>query len=309
MTDRSFDNTPDIRQSPEWGRYLENIGWVVEKAGDISVAINRLPLFGRSVIKIQHPMGEIPFQKINAIAQKYKALFVLVEPMTVGYDEKVFASHGYRPTHQQFAPTATIKIDLKQSEKDLLKSFSDNARRNIKKSQAANLKLQSILLRDDKNYKAFDDFYRLHENLGRMKHFYVPSREHMLKKARAMKDVTVLFFAYEKGDDVPIATVWTSIKDGVMTYLHTGITDRGYELLANYILVWEAMVFAKKQKCSVFDFEIIFDERYPKENRRWIGYTQFKKRFHGRIVEYPPRWIKHYSPVYKFFDLCISRFQ
>src|SRR3989344_4501057 len=99
---------------------------------------------------------------------------------------------------------------------------------------------------------------------------------------QAFKNNSVLLFAYENNVDAldPIACLWLGYYKNVSSYLQTGITKRGYELLANYFLVLEAIKFSKKNKIEVFDFESIYDERYKNEHKDWIGYSEFKKRFH-----------------------------
>src|SRR5260370_39271191 len=110
----------------------------------------------------------------------------------------------------------------------------------------------------------------------------------------AFKDTSILLFAYEKGGSDPIGAIWMAYYDNVISYFQTGITEKGYNLLANYLLVWEGLKLAKKLKLDVFDFETVYDPRYAKDHVRWKGYTEFKKRFHGTVVEYPPSWIKLY---------------
>jgi len=44
----------DIRQTVQYANYLEKIGWVVEKSGEINYFIKKLPLVG-SIIKVQRP--------------------------------------------------------------------------------------------------------------------------------------------------------------------------------------------------------------------------------------------------------------
>jgi hypothetical protein len=38
----------------------------------------------------------------------------------------------------------------------------------------------------------------------------------------------------------------------------------------------------------MFDFEGIFDERYPKSNRDWLGFSKFKSGFGGKEIYFPP---------------------
>lgn len=283
----------DARQTRQWGEYLQAMGWRTEVIDTTYLFIKRIPFINASFIKIQHPQGPLLFEKIDKCARKNNALWMLIEPHAAYYDEKEYIQHGYQKSKILQAHTATIKIDLTQQENDLFKSFSDNAKRNIKKSQKENLEVRIIFMKEKKNWKYFDVFYSLLVNLGKMKQFYVPSYNEYYKKMTAFKNTSLLMFAYEKNK--PIGVVWYVCFDNVIAYFQTGIAKRGYETLANYLLVWEGLLLGKKLGLAVFDFESIFDPRYPKNVVQYKKYTEFKTRFHGNVIEYPSPWIKIYS--------------
>jgi len=301
-------NAIDARQTREWGTYLQRIGWDIEEVSGTYIFIHTIPLLKRSVIKVQHPLPEYPLNELEQIAQKYKALFVLIEPHSFAYDEASLTSHGYRRSYMRYAHTATIKIDLRKSDNELFSSFSENAKRNIRKAQKNKIIIKEVWFKDDKNDYYFNKFYSLLMQLSKKKKFYSPSFSEYHKKMAAFKDSSVMLFAYEKNDKEPIAVVWYASYGKITTYMQTGITQRGYDLLANYILVWEGLLLAKRRGQQIFDFESIYDARYPGENKKWKGYSDFKKRFHGTIIEYPDTWIKFYSRAFKWFYLCTSFF-
>lgn len=295
----------DARQFPAWKAFLQNIGWSMETVGNTNIAIRKLPFLNRSIIKIQHPLNPFPFTKIDAIARKYNALMVLVEPHNYLYNEQAFKKNGYQKARMHIVHSATIKIDLQKTEKKLFDSFSENAKRNIKKAGKNNVRVDIVSLTTKKSEKAFLLFYNLLSRLTKMKKFYLPSYSEQYGKMQGFKNNSVLLFAYDKDDAAPIAVLWLGYYKKVSVYLQTGITKRGYELLANYLLVWKALQFSQKKKLHVFDFESIHDERYPNEHTDWKGYTEFKKRFHGELIQYPPNWIKVYNPLLKFIAFIL----
>lgn len=325
-----LEKAVDPRQFPQWGEYLKKIGWTVEKIDQLQVFIRKMPIAGQSMIKIQHPIGPIPFGKIEKLAKKYKAVAVVIEPHLYKYDEESYKKAGFRPSKLFFSNTATVKIDLTQPEDSLFHSFSENARRNIRKSQKNDLELKTVFYKSDKDNKAVREFYLLQKNLQKMKKFYAPPYGEQLKKIQAFKNSSYICFAYEKqsirqvedprkgAQDKtarskqqkanPIAAVWYAFHKDVVFYVQTGIMERGYDLLANYLLVWEGMQIAKKLGIKVFDFESIYDPRFPGESKRWKKYSEFKKRFHGEIVEYPRPWIKFYKRWFKYLYIMSNMF-
>lgn len=283
----------DVRQSREWGGFLSRIGWKIYRIQGRQLFLKRIPLLGYSVIKIQKPANPLPFSEINRFAKYYRALFIVVEPHFHQHHEIMFQNNGFKKTRILLSHSSTIHIDLTQSANSLWKSFSENARRNIKKSQAQKLIIKKIVLHDQKDDADFRKFYQLFKELAEFRKFYNPGYGEFYKKMLAFKKSSYLLFAFE--GEIPIAVIWLMGYRKNIVYSHTGITQRGYRLLANYLLVWEGLKLAKKLGYRVFDFEGIYDPRFPWEKKRWINFSEFKKRFHGKLVQYPQPMIKIYN--------------
>lgn len=303
-------NALDARQTHEWAKFLEHLQWKTKKIGNTYVFIRRMPVIGRSMLKIQHPAGPLDLDKIEIFAEKEKALFTIIEPHTKGYIKSDYIKYGYRESKIQFAHSATIKIDLTQPLESIRNAFSKNAKRNLKKAEKQ-ISIKTNALASAKDSSLVKKFYSMYAGTGKDKNFYVPSFAEVSAKMHAFKKTSYIFFAYEKNSvekKEPVATLWVGHFDNVLVYFHPGNSKKGYELLANYALVWEALKLGKKLGLQVFDFETIYDFRYPKKNKAWKGYTEFKKKFGGEEVYYPQSWIKFYNPIFKFFYSAQSLF-
>lgn len=298
----------DARQTPQWATYMQKIGWIVEKANGINVFVRQVKPFKHSIIKIQHPKGPLPLDQFEAIAKKHHALFILLEPHPQNYDETFIASHGFKKSKQKTGHSSTILIDLEQNEEALLNSFSENARRNIKKAISNNITVKHIYYKGKAELSHFNEFFTLMQNVSHIKKFYIPPYEEMLDKINAFKGNSLLSFAYAPGKTEPIAAVWYAYFDQTLAYLHTGITKEGYDTMANYLLVWEGLKQGQQLQMKVFDFEALYDKRYRNDQKKWKGFTEFKKRFHGEIIEFPSTWIKIYNVPYKLLYLCSTIF-
>lgn len=296
----------DLRQWPQWGNYLSKINWQIERVANVQIFIRKIPLLNYSLIKIQHPDNPLPFFDIDKIAKKHQALFVQIEPVNQNYKPDDFLKNGYCPSKMFLSHSSTILIDLRKSSEELWSSFSENARRNIKKAQQNDLLVKEVFLRQVQDDKDFEDFFQLLMSLTKLKNFYIPPYKEFYKRMQALKKNTVLLFAYTKEDPKPIAGVWLAYWQKSIVYLQTGITQAGYQKMANYLLVWQALQLGQRLHLATFDFEGIYDTRFPNERKRWKSFTEFKKRFHGEIIEYPRPWIKYYSLIFKLFYLCMT---
>ena len=162
----------ELRQSGQWGKYLESLGWVTEVADGCAVRIKKIGLLG-SIIKIQRPEN-LPLIKIEGIAKKHQALFVRIEPSNESQAGDLAAS-GYKTDSWPLNPTRTIFVDLKKTNNELLESFSKDTRQSIKK--ATQLKLSPIVYNPtSKDFEhALGIFYDLFKQTGREKNFWIPS--------------------------------------------------------------------------------------------------------------------------------------
>lgn len=290
----------DVRQFPQWGEYMRSIGWEVFKIDGNLVYGKRVPLVGL-IIKIQHPCKPLDITKLDALASKEKAAMITIEPYVTGFSDNDLIKNNFYRSNLNYAPSSTILIDLRQSEDKIFSSFSENARRNIKKAKNKNMQIEIIDVSKEKDNRRFEEYFSLLKSLRKIKGFYAPGYDESKKKMMAFQKNSILVFALE--NNIPIAVVWYSFYRRTIVYMQTGITSRGYELLANYLLVWEGIRWAKKNKLIFFDFESIYDERYKRQNKRWKGYTEFKKRFHGEEVKYPPSYTKYYKSFLRGFEL------
>lgn len=295
----------DIRQSIPWGDFLTKIGWQTQPLDSGQIFIRKIPLSPFSLIKLQRMDNPLPFEKIDQIAKQHHALCTIIEPSDTNFQEAVFKQSGFfQALSMALLPTSTSTINLNQSEKTLWSSFSENARRNIKKAQKNNLETRIVFLNEPGSEKFFNQFFVLLSNLKKMKGFYLPGYDEFYKKMQAFKNNSVFLFAYSPKNTQPIAGVWLGFFDTTAVYMHAGNTEEGYKLLANYLLVWEALKLAQKLKLKVFDFEGLYDLRFPRLRRSWMHFSEFKHRFHGQIIEYPQPYIKCYNIVFKLFFLC-----
>lgn len=294
----------DIRQSPNWGKFLTQIGWKVETVGKSQAFIRPIPFLNCSVIKMQRPQNPIKYSEIDLLAKKFNALCCVIEP-NQNCDIDLLQKHGFKKaTSMSYLHTSTTTIDLNRSAKEILSSFSENARRNIKKALKNKLRVEKIFLKEDPNDLAFKKFFPLLSNITKMKKFFIPGYNEFYKKMLAFKDSSAIILAFDQNDPEPVAGVWMGYFGDTAVYMHAGNTQKGYTLLANYLLVWEALKIACNLKLNIFDFEGIFDPRFPNLRKNWQGFSQFKNRFHGAVVQYPPPYIKCYSRIFKLFYLC-----
>ncbi|HEC20953.1 MAG TPA: peptidoglycan bridge formation glycyltransferase FemA/FemB family protein, partial [Candidatus Peregrinibacteria bacterium] len=87
-------------------------------------------------------------------------------------------------------------------------------------------------------------------------------------------------------------------KTAVYYYGASGNEHR--EVMAPYLVQWEAIQMAKEKGCRVFDFLGIAPP--DTKNHSWKGITEFKKKFGGKEVGFPaPQDIVYQPAWYQIF--------
>jgi len=264
----------DLRQSVEYGRYMERIGWKVTRIQSkqkIQIFIRKLGLVG--IAKIQRVKLPLPWKKIEEVLRRERAFTCKLEPIIPpgspfghpGGDWKGFKQDGW-----PLLGTKTQRVNLRPSEKDIFESFKKDARYVLRKLQDARYKIQ---------INKFEDFYETWRKSARRKNLWIPKQ----KDYRALVDCFgKKCFCITAGE---LAGALILTHRGTAYYYYAGATKTGNEQNLPYLAVWEAMKESKGRGCRVWDWEGIYDARWP--NKGWRGFSHFKKSFGGREVEYP----------------------
>jgi len=297
----SFDMV-DIRQTPQYAKYLRQIGWGVERITGVNYFIKKIPLIG-SVIKIQRPEN-IDIKRIQNLAKKYRALQIIIEPKNA-LDADYLKNIGFRLSRSPYLPSKTLHLDLTQVKEKLFSQLKKDVKYALRKTE--DLKLQQI-----KDVNKFRQVWKKAVDLKR----HVPPSAHLkaLKKTfgedslfLATKDCAAgaIFLVGDKiALDHQVASsaldeVTSSALDEVTSsayYWQAFSSKEGRKSQAQYKILWEGILWTKTRGAKIFDFEGIYDSRFP--NKSWHGFTHFKKSFGGHEVEYPGAFSKFMIPFY-----------
>ena len=265
----------DLRQSREYQKYMESLGWEVE-GGVFIKKLGRLCWFG----KYQRPDKVVNFSS--------RALFLKIEPNTLRGDEKVASmldKMGFWEDKSPMLPTKTIWINLRKSKEKLLSEMRTKTRYNIKKHRQ-----KITVIRGDKiREKDLRDFYEIYFDNSRRQKFWGLKLEDLKSLFENFKKKAYLLKTDESG-------LLLLVHDKVAYYSHNASSKLGRKKFVPTTLVWEAIKLAKKLKCTRFDFEGIEDERYP-VTRKWSGFSRFKMGFGGEVVEYLGSFSKFNCPT------------
>lgn len=290
-------------QSTEWGEFRVKTGLKVVREGSIQVTIHKIPYTPWNIGYC--PKGPMPdhaqVQTLKKIAKEYNCLFIKCEPKVEISDPKFSNSQmrslGFVEGKSLFTKYNFV-LDVSPSETELLASFKQKTRYNIKVAEK-----KGVTVRLDDSEAAFERYLELTTETTKRQGFYAHGREYhkkMWETLRAAGMAHLLVAQYEG----QIITTWVLFKYGDTLYYPYGASTREHrEVMANNLVMWSAIRLAKEWGLKYLDmWGALGPEADP--NDPWYGFHTFKSGYGARHVEYIGTWDYIDKPVlYKIYRL------
>lgn len=290
----------DIRQSVHYANYLRNEGWIIERIGEVNYFIKKIPLLG-SILKVQRP-EEVRIDIIRKLVRKYRTFQIIIEPKTE-MDAKFLASVGFKLSKNPYLPSKTLQIDLTKSKEHIFQHFKKDARQAIRRaialSESDESKGSGQIIKAYSTPDEIKKFRREWQNSVNFKRF-IPNLRTLINLRKSFPGNYSLFLASHNISGRIIGGVlFTRSSHEICYYWQAFTNSEGRASLSQYSLLWQGILWAKKQGCKSFDFEGIYDPRFPVKS--WLGFSHFKRSFGGYEIEYPGCYTK-----FKFFNKYVG---
>ncbi len=291
-----------IEQTDAWAKFQESIPgrgktWRIEFAdshGEMDEAL---------IIKQQLPMGRCWLwcprgpkmdtysdqtawhnftKEVKSIAILNKAVFLRVEA-PVPKTEPVNWPKGFKNAHDHYLPEHTLIVDISQPEEAILAQMKPKGRYNIKLAQKKGVEVfKSQNIAHDVKV-----FYKILTQTTQRDGFAPHSESYYAKMLEILypQGLADLFLAEYEGKI--IAALISTYYNDTATYYFGASGNEYRNVMAPYLLQWEAMLEGKRKGCKNYDFlGIAPDEKDSKHP--WAGITDFKRKFGGSMVSYHP---------------------
>ena len=274
----------ELQQSILYKTYIESLGWSVATLDGTHIFYRNLPLLG-VFAKIQRPETLPYLPKLIPFLRNLRVRSVAVDPLSTT-DQEEFSQwmkslkKFFPLAKEPFLPTKTILIDISLPEKEMFQRFSEAKRRAVRRAEK-----NGIEIIRSTDIDAFVDIKsKAAGMLGGMTTHGVKRMWNLYKN-----DHAAILFAKEKNSHEILGGVLLLFWEGIAYYWIAGATKKGKKLFVPTPLVWESLKEGKKHNCTLFDFVGVWDERMPKQNTAWLGFTKFKEGFGGTPLYYPIR--------------------
>lgn len=262
----------DFRQNPVWMEYCKKKGIepikIPSKNESVFIWGTLYKLaFGFKLLKIQRNVFIPKWDELKKIQKKYRVLSTIIEPQKVSLTE--YKKSGYKLSNFPYLATKTVIIDLRNEVDNLWNKLSENAKRLIKKNK-------SLLIKE----VSPEEFLRIWKTCNKI---WTLSSGDLRRIKKTLGKRSKFLMSYIDGE--PQSGILLVETKNVANYYHSFTTAKGRESGAHYKLVWEVLLMEKRNSKSFFDFEGIFDSRWPQ--KKWLGFSEFKKKFGGEVIKFP----------------------
>lgn len=318
-----------LLQSWNWGELKSHFGWFPQRieanGAAAQILFRRLPL-GFTVAYV--PKGPLVdwtngeqchslLAAIHAAARKQRAVFLKVEPDVWIDAESTHLSQAVQAIFQQanFIPADTIQphssilVDISPGEDAILAAMKQKTRYNIRLAGRKGVTVRRGQSKDTAT------FYELAQTTAVREGFGVHAADYYrLAYDYFGPDCCGLFIAELEGE--ALAALMAFRQSNTAYYFYGASSNRHRNLMAPYLIQWEAMRWAKAQGCTQYDLWGIpnadldtLESTFMKRQDGLWGVYRFKRGFGGRMVQSVGAFDFVYRPLlYRVYQLRRSHF-
>ena len=194
-------------------------------------------------------------------------------------------------------PSATLILDLENSEEEILKNMHSKTRYNIRLAERKGVEI--------KREKNFVEFLRLMKMTGERDGFRLHFKNHYEKILDS--DMSIELNAYFEGK---IITTAVFLKFGnVFTYLYGASDYKFRKVMAPNLLQWEGIKLGKSLGCKKYDFFGIAPAISPplSKGRKQKGFAYDKKHQYSGVTRFKLGFGGEYKKDVGTFDIAINK--
>lgn len=231
------------------------------------------------------------FEDLARISEEEEVIFCRVEPPG-GFPEEV----GFRETNVSYTPRSTLLLDLTLSEEKLLAQMKPKGRYNIKIAKKHGI----VISQSDESEKDLNAFYKILQETGGRDQFGIHTKSYYSSLLKSLPATLFLARHGSRNGEVLAGIIVVFFRD-TATYYYGASSNGSRNLMAPYLLQWEAILEAKRRGIKTYDFLGIADN--PRHS--WAGITKFKRQFGGLEKSYPQAFEIIYRPFwFTFYQLA-----
>ncbi|MFA6383380.1 MAG: peptidoglycan bridge formation glycyltransferase FemA/FemB family protein [Parcubacteria group bacterium] len=267
-------NSPNggFLQSEQWRKFQEATG---KRTFNISaenfwanIVEHELPIVGKYFYIPRGPLGEGKMEDVINLAKKEKVGWIRIDVDYKNSDYKVVkAPHDMQPRE-------LFIIDITKSEEDLLSEMKSKTRYNIKVAQKHDVKISVTDKSQPDSRKYLENFLELVKVTTKRDGITPHPENYYRQMFETIPAENLKLYIAEYKNKIITANIVIHYGN-TATYLHGASDNESRNVMAPYLLQWQAILDAKKAGLARYDFGGV----KIGDDNSWSGITKFKTGF------------------------------
>ncbi len=306
-----------IFQSKAWGEFKADYHWTpryfMHEMGGRKLAVlylvRQFSYFGELWWAPKGPgvaSQEQLLEYLQTVKLPREAFMLRVNPvLTVGQvEDGVLRSAGLVRAKRDVQPDkATVLVDLNRSEDDILASFKQKARYNVRLAAKKGVEVMAV----ESTEKNLELMYKMMLETSERANYYMREKAYYLDYWRRLskaKQGQLMFAVY---DNEVLAGLFATYFGHKGWYKDGGSFRKHSEVMAPYLLQWETMRWLKKRGVKVYDLVGVPPVKDLNPNNKIYSLYQFKSGFNEEITEYIDAYDLPLSGAFREWNLVGER--
>lgn len=296
-------------QSLPWAKFQQSLGnkyHLINGPGFSCMLLEKKTRLGKYLFAPYGPSLTSPeylptcLEEIKQLANQTGASWLRLEPLIANgrLDEllsALVASGAVRAAHNAEPPLTRI-LDLSPPADDLLAGISQSTRSIIRKNQREN----SFTFKTSIDPKDMAIFIKMLHSVSGRKGVNFFSDDYFKVQAEQLMPEGMLFLELALYENKPLACLVMHDYGHYGSYTYAASLPEARDKSASALLLWQAMLNAKSRQIQKLDlYGIAPDDAHP--SNPWYGFSSFKKKFGGQIVQRAGTWDVPLSSRYKLY--------
>ena len=220
-------------------------------------------------------------KKLSSLCKEKNCLFVQIETIDYSqsstlsvtwstFDKQITGKSSFKVwSYKKFIPPYTVVIDLTKSKDEILADMKQKWRYNIRLAEKKWVRVNQV----NKTQENIEIFCKLMDITSKRDNFKANTQNYY--ESFLTRNDTFLYFA-EHDWEVISAGIF-AIEWSIMYYYYWASSNEKRNLMAPYLIQWNAINYARERNCILYDFLWIASPMISHDTLTWV--TNFKLKF------------------------------
>lgn len=306
---RQLNAGSSFLQTLEWANFQQTLGnnyHLLSGPGWSCLLLEKNNKFGRYLFSPLGPTLDTPdnlgscLEVLIPYAKRLGASWVKLEPVSASQDlpELISALRrlGAQRAVHDVQPHLTRVVNISGTEEDVMLGISQSTRSSIRK----NLREKTISFKSSTSPSDMATFSVMLDSVSDRKSIGFYNQAYFTRQAEILMPAGMMSLELAYLGDKPVGGAVIHTFGNTSSYTYAASLPEARQFSVSALLLWQAIVNSKSKGATAIDlFGVVADD--APQSHPWYGFSTFKRKFGGHIVERAGTWDIPVSNKYKLY--------